>query len=167
LFQEKCQYDSESIVTLEKLEKLDPSRAGYYNDLRSRYIIGRMLGSNTFSDVSINWNNLRLTNIEESFRMLHLKKADLTNNRLESLEFTVHLVSIVELVVKNNNVKSLNGIQDLKFLEILDVSDNQLKSIDACDAVKSVKSLESLQLRGNPMTDDSISHVLTWINNNH
>lgn len=58
---------------------------------------------------------------------------------------------IVKLVLRNNALTSLHGIENLKSLEGLDVSYNIISSFSEIELLTDLPSLRSLWLEGNPL----------------
>ncbi|XP_071903402.1 uncharacterized protein [Coffea arabica] len=98
------------------------------------------LSRNKFSKV----DNLR--------KCTKLKHLDLGFNHLRSIaSFSEVLCQIVKLVLRNNALTTLRGIQNLKSLEGLDVSYNMISNFSEIEILSGLPSLQSLLLEGNPL----------------
>lgn len=64
------------------------------------------------------------------------------------MQITCH---IVKLVLRNNALATLHGIQKLKSLEALDVSYNIIANFSELECLAGLPSLKSLWLEGNPL----------------
>ena len=58
---------------------------------------------------------------------------------------------IVKLVLRNNALTTLHGIENLKSLEALDVSYNIISSFSELEFLAGLPSIRSLWLEGNPL----------------
>lgn len=73
--------------------------------------------------------------------------------RIRQLSLSILQVScqIVKLVLRNNALTTLCGIQNLKSLEGLDVSYNMISNFSEIEILAGLPSLQSLLLEGNPL----------------
>lgn len=81
-----------------------------------------------------------------------LKYLDLGFNHLRSISaFTEVSCQLVKLVLRNNALTTLRGIENLKSLEGLDVSYNMISSFSELEFLSGLQSLQNLWLEGNPL----------------
>lgn len=59
---------------------------------------------------------------------------------------------IVKLVLRNNAISTLRGIENLKSLEGLDLSYNLISNFSELEILSGLPSLQSLWLEGNPLS---------------
>lgn len=81
-----------------------------------------------------------------------LKYLDLGFNQLRSVSlFSEVSCPIVKLVLRNNALTTLRGIENLKSLEGLDVSYNMISNFSELEFLSGLDSLQNLWLEGNPL----------------
>ncbi|KAM4106525.1 hypothetical protein ACB094_04G071200 [Castanea mollissima] len=91
----------------------------------------------------------KVDNLRKCAKLKHL---DLGFNHLRSISyFTEVSCHIVKLVLRNNALTTLHGIENLKSLEGLDVSYNIISSFSEIEFLTDLPSLRSLWLEGNPL----------------
>ncbi|XP_057421363.1 uncharacterized protein LOC130715302 isoform X2 [Lotus japonicus] len=94
----------------------------------------------------------KLDNLHKCTKLKHL---DLGFNHLRTFApFTQPQVSchIVKLVLRNNALTTLHGIENLKSLEGLDVSYNMISNFSELEFLAGLPHLQSLWLEGNPLS---------------
>lgn len=91
----------------------------------------------------------KLANLRKCTKLQHL---DIGFNHLRSIS-SLNEVScpIVKLVLRNNALKTLRGIENLKLLEGLDLSYNIISSFMELEVLASLPHLQNLWLEGNPL----------------
>ncbi|XP_047938881.1 serine/threonine-protein kinase 11-interacting protein-like [Salvia hispanica] len=81
-----------------------------------------------------------------------LKHVDLGFNNLRSIASLREVpCQIVKLVLRNNALTSLHGIENLKSLQGLDVSYNIISNFSEIEVLAGISSLQNLWLEGNPL----------------
>ncbi|KAL6178249.1 hypothetical protein ACLB2K_049768 [Fragaria x ananassa] len=81
-----------------------------------------------------------------------LKHLDLGFNHLRTIASIGEVTSrLLKLVLRNNALSSLRGIENLKSLEALDVSYNVISNFSELEFLGGLPSLQSLWLEGNPL----------------
>ncbi|XP_052181694.1 uncharacterized protein LOC127794555 isoform X2 [Diospyros lotus] len=91
----------------------------------------------------------KVDNLRKCTRLRHL---DLGFNQLRSVQsFNEVSCQIVKLVLRNNALTTLCGIDNLKSLEGLDLSYNVISNFSELEILASLPSLLSLWLEGNPL----------------
>ncbi|OVA12240.1 Leucine-rich repeat [Macleaya cordata] len=91
----------------------------------------------------------KVDNLRKCTKLRHL---DLGFNHLRTItSFTEVASSIVKLVLRNNALTTLHGIENLKSVEGLDLSYNIISNFSELEIVASLPSLQSLWLEGNPI----------------
>jgi Leucine-rich repeat (LRR) protein len=89
----------------------------------------------------------------------NIKKLDCFNNQLTSLEGIENLVNLRELYCYNNQLTSLDGIENLVNIEYLDCSYNQLTSLEG---IENLVNLERLYCYNNQLT--SLENIENLVN---
>ncbi|PON44684.1 LRR domain containing protein [Parasponia andersonii] len=85
-------------------------------------------------------------------KCVKLKHLDLGFNHLRTVSsFSEVSCHIVKLVLRNNALTTLHGIENLKSLEGLDVSYNIISNFSELEFLSGLPSLQSLWLEGNPL----------------
>ncbi|XP_047340407.1 serine/threonine-protein kinase 11-interacting protein-like [Impatiens glandulifera] len=94
-----------------------------------------------------------IAKVDNLLKCTRLKYLDLGFNHLRTITSFVFEASlnIVKLVLRNNALTTLRGIENLKSLEGLDISYNIISSFSEIEMVASLPSLEYLWLEGNPL----------------
>ncbi|XP_062118045.1 uncharacterized protein LOC133831681 isoform X2 [Humulus lupulus] len=91
----------------------------------------------------------KVDNLRKCAKLKHL---DLGFNNLRSvLSFSEVSCPIVKLVLRNNALTTLHGIENLKSLEGLDVSYNIISNFSELEFLAGLPSLRNLWLEGNPL----------------
>ncbi|XP_031281971.1 uncharacterized protein LOC116140486 isoform X1 [Pistacia vera] len=91
----------------------------------------------------------KIDNLRKCTKLKHL---DLGFNHLRSITgFSEVSCHIVKLVLRNNALTSLHGIENLKSLEDLDVSYNVISNFTELEFLTGLSSLQRLWLEGNPL----------------
>ncbi|KAJ0049034.1 hypothetical protein Pint_16913 [Pistacia integerrima] len=91
----------------------------------------------------------KINNLRKCTKLKHL---DLGFNHLRSITgFSEVSCHIVKLVLRNNALTSLHGIENLKSLEDLDVSYNVISNFTELEFLTGLSSLQRLWLEGNPL----------------
>ncbi|CAK1603098.1 unnamed protein product [Parnassius mnemosyne] len=121
-------YHKEAMVNLQILKNLDEQRAGYYNDLISKWNIENQLPLDyehknlvfrpTFSDKLTSLPHLQYYNFCE---IIDLSDQYLSSNILPSLKYLQHCKI---LILRNNKLHTLKGFPNIE-LEKLDIQGNE------------------------------------------
>ncbi|ORX41716.1 L domain-like protein [Piromyces finnis] len=91
------------------------------------------------------------TNFNISAEVLESTKTiNFTGSSIKKIEDFTPFIGIKKLILCNNKLKSVNGIEALKKLEFLDLSFNEIKKLDF---LKDLKKLIQLEMLSNLITD--------------
>uniref|UniRef100_A0A6N2KAC9 Uncharacterized protein n=1 Tax=Salix viminalis TaxID=40686 RepID=A0A6N2KAC9_SALVM len=91
----------------------------------------------------------KVDNLRKCTKLKHL---DLGFNHLRSIEpFCEVSCHIVKLVLRNNALATLHGLENLKSLEALDVSYNIISNFSELELLASLPCLQNMWLEGNPL----------------
>ncbi|KAJ1437781.1 Leucine-rich repeat [Sesbania bispinosa] len=94
----------------------------------------------------------KFAKVDNLLKCTKLKHLDLGFNHLRSFApFTQVSCHIVKLVLRNNALTTLRGIENLKSLEGLDVSYNMISNFSELEFLAGLPCLRSLWLEGNPL----------------
>ncbi|KAG6424321.1 hypothetical protein SASPL_114736 [Salvia splendens] len=94
----------------------------------------------------------KFTKVDNLRKCTKLKHVDLGFNNLRSIASLSEVsCQIVKLVLRNNALTSLHGIENLKSLQALDVSYNIISSFSEIEVLAGIPSLQILWLEGNPL----------------
>ncbi|KAK4410806.1 Serine/threonine-protein kinase-interacting protein, partial [Sesamum angolense] len=94
----------------------------------------------------------RFAKVDNLRKCTKLKHVDLGFNNLRSIaSFTQVSCQIVKLVLRNNALTSLHGIEKLKSLQGLDLSYNIISNFSEIEILAGLPSLQNLWLEGNPL----------------
>jgi hypothetical protein len=83
--------------------------------------------------------------------LMNLRELNLTNNALTTTNGLAHLTNLEILNLADNQIKKLTGLEMLGGLRILVLVDNDISNVIALRCLSCNYSLESLDLRGNPV----------------
>ncbi|XP_042064721.1 serine/threonine-protein kinase 11-interacting protein-like isoform X1 [Salvia splendens] len=94
----------------------------------------------------------KFAKVDNLWKCTKLKHVDLGFNNLRSIASLSEVsCQIVKLVLRNNALTSLHGIENLKSLQGLDVSYNIISNFSEIEVLAGIPSLEILWLEGNPL----------------
>ncbi|KAE9607466.1 putative leucine-rich repeat domain, L domain-containing protein [Lupinus albus] len=94
----------------------------------------------------------KFAKVDNLNKCMKLKHLDLGFNHLRTLApFSQVSYHIVKLVLRNNALSTLRGIENLKSLEGLDVSYNIISNFSELEFLASLTNLQALWLEGNPL----------------
>lgn len=95
--------------------------------------------------------NLSSNNLSGSINISHslIQSVNLSFNNITSINLST--TALTELILSNNNLKSLQFIQNVDNLEKLDVSDNNICDDQNLLLISNSKQLQSLVIQGNPI----------------
>ncbi|KAL2461809.1 Outer arm dynein light chain 1 protein [Abeliophyllum distichum] len=94
----------------------------------------------------------KFAKVDNLWKCTKLKHLDLGFNNLRSIaSFSEVSCQIVKLVLRNNALTTLRGIENLKSLEGLDLSFNVISNFSEIEILAGLPSLQSLWLEGNPL----------------
>lgn len=94
----------------------------------------------------------KFTKVDNLLRCSKLKHLDLGFNQLRTISsFSKVTCQIVKLVLRNNALSTMRGVENLKSLEGLDLSYNIISSFSELELLSGLPSLKALWLEGNPV----------------
>ncbi|XP_038208735.1 geranylgeranyl transferase type-2 subunit alpha [Zerene cesonia] len=126
-------YHKEIIGNLDLLMKLDKQRAGYYCDLKSKWLIEFML-TEDYMKMNLDYNVAfkNLTSLPHLVYYSYCEDVDLSNQSLTSkvLPSLVKLQHCKKLNLSNNKLTTLNGFPLLQLEELKVIEGNNLNTED-------------------------------------
>ncbi|KVI07838.1 uncharacterized protein LOC112512622 isoform X3 [Cynara cardunculus var. scolymus] len=94
----------------------------------------------------------KFAKVDNLWRCSKLKHLDLGFNQLRTItSFSKVSCQIVKLVLRNNALTTMRGVENLKSLEGLDLSYNIISNFSELELLAGLPSLRSLWLEGNPV----------------
>ncbi|KAL1112719.1 hypothetical protein V6Z11_D02G144200 [Gossypium hirsutum] len=94
----------------------------------------------------------KFAKVDNLQKCANLKHLDLGFNQLRSISsFSEVCCHVVKLVLRNNALSTLRGIENLKSLEGLDVSCNIISNFSELEFIVGLSFLQSVWLEGNPL----------------
>ncbi|KAI3789336.1 hypothetical protein L2E82_02129 [Cichorium intybus] len=90
----------------------------------------------------------KFTKVDNLLRCSKLKHLDLGFNQLRTIS---SFSKIVKVVLRNNALSTMRGVENLKSLEGLDLSYNIISSFSELELLSGLPSLKALWLEGNPV----------------
>ncbi|XP_059481314.1 geranylgeranyl transferase type-2 subunit alpha [Neocloeon triangulifer] len=124
-------YHGEMMEFLDKLLLVDPLRAGYYRDLRSKCVLEFKLSMSDWSfgaQKTLSLSDCHLSSLYFSNRLALVQEVDLSKNELldHSLPALASLQLCVRLDLSHNKLVTLEGFPHLPALVYLNLSSNPL-----------------------------------------
>eukprot|EP00842_Homolaphlyctis_polyrhiza_P004249 jgi/Hompol1/4825/HPOL_003971-RA len=170
-----AKYADAAIEALDRLVSIDALRQNYYLDLRSRFVLEQRLATMALQcdpshlpflvkpDLIVDLCDLGLTVIADTCQLAFARSIDLSRNRLVSASLGNQLSLLTSLVLDDNHLTSLDGIEHLVGLEKLSAKRNKLQNAQAAAAVKHLARLLLVELEGNPMSSEDMHLVAQWL----
>ncbi|KAI3776402.1 hypothetical protein L1987_46183 [Smallanthus sonchifolius] len=107
----------------------------------------------------------KFAKVDNLWRCSKLKHLDLGFNQLRTIaSFSKVSCQIVKLVLRNNALTTIRGLENLKSLEGLDFSYNIISNLSELELLAGLPLLQNLWLEGNPLIldDKKISTTEVW-----
>ncbi|KAG0356946.1 hypothetical protein BGZ54_000519 [Gamsiella multidivaricata] len=133
------QIDDECIELQEKLISIDPLRQERYEDRCTQLVFDRetlhiIKDSKRFPEIEFADEQSRdldlsmrgLTHIPISSYLMHLHTLNLDSNAITSTRFLRNLINVRQVILSNNLIKQLEGVQHLPCIEFLSLENNQI-----------------------------------------
>ena len=110
---------------------------------RLTFKLSNLLGLSELAFInSINLSGHNIDNTNGLSHLKNLKSLNLTSNNLTTIGYSDAFKSVQELIVRDNLLHDLNGLERFDHLEVLDISDNSnLLSILALDSLERLEVL--------------------------
>ncbi|XP_076906469.1 uncharacterized protein LOC143562594 [Bidens hawaiensis] len=101
---------------------------------------------------TLDFSRNKFAKVDNLWKCSKLKHLDLGFNQLRTISsFSKVSCQIVKLVLRNNALTTIRGIENLKSLEGLDLSYNIISNFSELELLSGLPSLQNLWLEGNPI----------------
>ncbi|XP_011503446.1 PREDICTED: leucine-rich repeat-containing protein 48-like [Ceratosolen solmsi marchali] len=105
--------------------------------------------------VKLKLNNNVIEKIENLENLKNLCELDLSFNRIKIIENLESLTNIHILTLYDNKIEVIEGIEHMQNLTIFSIGKNNIKDFDHILFLRYLKNLRSLQMEGNPCTQQN------------
>ncbi|XP_038070452.1 geranylgeranyl transferase type-2 subunit alpha-like [Patiria miniata] len=149
-------YEAETLRYFETLLQTDPRRAGYFRDLRSKFVIENAITRNMQQQSAsreIDLSGKELTTLRHTERMVLMTRVNLSSNQLPSLKGCHTLLCAQTLLADSNSIRDLKDLPSLPCLETLSLKANSIGTVQDLAPLQTSTRLQNLDLRSNPVCD--------------
>lgn len=147
------QYEKETLQYFQTLKAVDPMRAAYLDDLRSKFLLENSVLKMEYAEVRVlHLGHKDLTVLCHLEQLLLVTHLDLSHNRLRALPPALAALRCLEVLQANDNaIESLDGVTNLPRLQELILCNNRLQQPAVLQPLTSCPRLTLLNLQGNPL----------------
>uniref|UniRef100_K1QZ11 Geranylgeranyl transferase type-2 subunit alpha n=1 Tax=Magallana gigas TaxID=29159 RepID=K1QZ11_MAGGI len=143
-------YQDDITEAIEKLTAVDSKRKAFYRDLKSKFMMEKILDVQDVNTRDMTLSGLDLTSLCHTEWMVLVQELDVSQNHLTSLKPLGNLPCLVVLIANNNDIDSVEGLQHCKQLKKLHLQKNALRTVQAFSTLSSLP-LEDVNVSGNPL----------------
>ncbi|XP_044085719.1 geranylgeranyl transferase type-2 subunit alpha isoform X2 [Neovison vison] len=146
-------YEKETLQYFQTLKAVDPMRAAYLDDLRSKFLVENSVLKMEYAEVRVlHLGHKDLTVLCHLEQLLLVTHLDLSHNRLRALPPALAALRCLEVLQANDNtIESLDGVTNLPRLRELSLCNNRLQQPTVLQPLVSCPKLVLLHLQGNPL----------------
>lgn len=154
---DRHKYRKETMEKLQLLSRVDPLRGGYYNDLKSRYLMEYIIDANQTAMKSVPPKEINLSNncLTALYHVHHLSLfsiVDLSGNDVKLSLAKLHLLQNCQVLkLDNNHINTLVAFPELRQLKELSLQNNEINAVQELKYLTKCRKLESVDLLGNPV----------------
>ncbi|XP_046991448.1 geranylgeranyl transferase type-2 subunit alpha [Schistocerca americana] len=162
---DRHKYREATMEKLQLLSRVDPLRSGYYNDLRSRYLMEYAVDANQTAVKSalpkeINLSNSSLTALYHVHHLSLFRNVDLSCNMLKLSLAKLHLLQNCQVLKLDNNcINTLAAFPELRQLKELSLQNNEITGSEELKYLKKCRKLNSVDLSGNPIMENDDNNL--------
>lgn len=143
-------YQDDITEAIEKLTAVDSKRKAFYRDLKSKFMMEKILDVQDVNTRDMTLSRLDLTSLCHTEWMVLVQELDVSQNHLTSLKPLSNLPCLVVLIANNNDIDSVEGLQHCKQLRKLHLQKNAFRTVQAFSLLSSLP-LEDVNVSGNPL----------------
>ncbi|XP_061192641.1 geranylgeranyl transferase type-2 subunit alpha-like [Saccostrea echinata] len=149
---------------INKLSAVDTKRRAFYWDLKSKFMIEKILDIQDVNTREMTLTGLDLTVLCHTEWMVLIQELDVSQNHLTILKPLSNLPCLKILIANNNKIETVEGLQHCKQLKKLHLQQNALQTVQVFTPLASLL-LEEVNVAGNPLCNienytDSLRAVL-------
>lgn len=143
-------YQDDITEAIEKLTAVDSKRKAFYRDLKSKFMMEKILDVQDVNTRDMTLSRLDLTSLCHTEWMVLVQELDVSQNHLTSLKPLSNLPCLVVLIANNNDIDLVEGLQHCKQLRKLHLQKNAFRTVQAFSLLSSLP-LEDVNVSGNPL----------------
>ncbi|KAM9330729.1 geranylgeranyl transferase type-2 subunit alpha [Gastrophryne carolinensis] len=153
-------YEGELLGYFDTLKIVDPMRSGYYDDLRSKFLIENAILVMEYAEANLililNKGLTRLCHLDHLVLVSHMA---VSKNRLRTLSRDMAMLRCIKVLeADDNEISHLEGVWNLPHLQELSLQCNKIANVSSLQPLVSCPRLSVLCLQGNPLCEIADVH---------
>uniref|UniRef100_F6WVF8 Geranylgeranyl transferase type-2 subunit alpha n=1 Tax=Monodelphis domestica TaxID=13616 RepID=F6WVF8_MONDO len=146
-------YEKDTLKYFKTLKVVDPMRASYLDDLRSKFLIENYILKMEYAEVRVlDLSRKDLTVLCHLEQLLLITHLNVSHNLLRSLPPALAMLRCLEVLQADGNaIESVEGVLNLPRLQELSLCENRLQHTSALQTLASCPKLSLLNLENNPI----------------